>query len=122
VRKRIRLQRQPRPLSQRGAPMPLAPAASCGTTNLTLGQPATMSSTGNASFPSPAAVDGRMGTGWSSVFSDRRWPQAAVSATVTARDLAREDTTANAWIATAVRDSTHRPLRGAGRTSWKGRP
>jgi beta-glucosidase len=55
------------------AAAPAARAATCGTTNLALNQPATASSTENASFPASAAVDGNGGTRWSSAFSDPQW-------------------------------------------------
>jgi hypothetical protein len=55
------------------AAVPAARAATCGTTNLALNQPATASSTDNASFPASAAVDGNTGTRWSSAFSDPQW-------------------------------------------------
>jgi len=55
------------------AAVPAARAATCGTTNLALNQPATTSSTENASFPASAAVDGNTGTRWSSAFSDPQW-------------------------------------------------
>ena len=45
----------------------------CGTTNVALNQPATASSTENASFPASDAVDGNTGTRWSSAFSDPQW-------------------------------------------------
>jgi F5/8 type C domain/Beta-1,3-glucanase/Putative Ig domain len=48
-------------------------AASCGTTNLALNQPATASSIQSASFPASAAVDGNLGTRWASAFSDPQW-------------------------------------------------
>jgi hypothetical protein len=48
---------------------------SCGTANAALNQPATASSTENASFPASAAVDGNTGTRWSSAFSDPQWLQ-----------------------------------------------
>jgi hypothetical protein len=57
------------------ATVPLASAASCGSTNLALGQPATASSTQNSSFPASDAVDGNTGTRWSSAFSDPQWLQ-----------------------------------------------
>jgi beta-glucosidase len=57
------------------AAVPAARAATCGTTNLALNQPATASSTENASFPASAAVDGNTGTRWSSAFSDPQWLQ-----------------------------------------------
>src|SRR5258705_395935 len=57
------------------AAAPAARAATCGPTNLALNQPATASSTENASFPASAAVDGNTGTRWSSAFSDPQWLQ-----------------------------------------------
>jgi hypothetical protein len=52
-----------------------ASAASCGTTNVAVGRPATASSTENAGFPASNAVDGNAGTRWSSAFSDPQWIQ-----------------------------------------------
>src|SRR5258708_34117113 len=49
--------------------------AGCGTTNVALNQPATASSTQNATFPASAAVDGNSGTRWSSAASDPQWLQ-----------------------------------------------
>jgi hypothetical protein len=57
------------------AAAPAARAATCGTTNLAPNQPATASSTENASFPASASVDGNAGTRWSSAFSDPQWLQ-----------------------------------------------
>ncbi len=45
----------------------------CGTTNVALNQPATASSVQSTSFPASAAVDGNLGTRWSSAFSDPQW-------------------------------------------------
>jgi hypothetical protein len=47
----------------------------CGTANAALNQPATASSTENASFPASNAVDGNTATRWSSAFSDPQWIQ-----------------------------------------------
>ncbi|SBT42009.1 discoidin domain-containing protein [Micromonospora narathiwatensis] len=44
-------------------------------TNAALGRPATASSTENAGFPATAAVDGNLGTRWSSAASDPQWLQ-----------------------------------------------
>ncbi|MFE9425266.1 discoidin domain-containing protein [Kitasatospora sp. NPDC006697] len=55
-----------------------APAAgsSCGTTDAAQGRPATASSSENpGAFPASAAVDGNLGTRWSSAFSDPQWLQ-----------------------------------------------
>src|SRR5690349_12201684 len=60
-----------------------APAgrASAAATLLSQGQPATASSTENASFPASAAVDGNTGTRWSSAFSDPQWLQVDLGGT-----------------------------------------
>jgi hypothetical protein len=51
-----------------------ASAATCGTTDIALNQPATASSYENqAVYPASAAVDGNTGTRWSSAFSDPQW-------------------------------------------------
>ncbi|MGC8823759.1 MAG: cellulase family glycosylhydrolase [Bacteroidales bacterium] len=42
-------------------------------TNLALNKPITVSSTESAALPGSAAVDGNMGTRWSSVYSDPQW-------------------------------------------------
>ncbi|MDN3354777.1 ricin-type beta-trefoil lectin domain protein [Actinomadura sp. DC4] len=47
----------------------------CSTTNLAQGKTATASSAESASFPAPNAVDGDLGTRWSSAFSDPQWLQ-----------------------------------------------
>ncbi len=47
----------------------------CGTTDAALSQPATASSAQNAGTPASAAVDGNLGTRWSSAFSDPQWLQ-----------------------------------------------
>jgi hypothetical protein len=47
--------------------------SACGTTDAALSQPATASSTENASFPAANAVDGNTATRWSSSFSDPQW-------------------------------------------------
>ena len=53
----------------------IAAASGCGTTDAALNQPASASSTQNASFPAADAVDGNTGTRWSSAFSDPQWLQ-----------------------------------------------
>ncbi len=60
-----------------------AAAASCGTTNLALNQPATASSVQSSSFPASAAVDGNSGTRWSSAFSDPQWLEVDLGSTQT---------------------------------------
>ncbi len=52
-------------------------------TLLSQGQPATASSTENASFPASAAVDGNTGTRWSSAFSDPQWLEVDLGSTAT---------------------------------------
>ena len=56
-------------------------AAACGTTNLALNHPATASSLENAGFPASAAVDGNLGTRWSSAFSDPQWLEVDLGST-----------------------------------------
>src|ERR1017187_6483650 len=56
--------------------VPAASAATCGTTNL-----APASSTENAGPPASAAVDGNLGTRWSSAFSDPQWLQVDLGST-----------------------------------------
>jgi NedA-like, galactose-binding domain/F5/8 type C domain/Putative Ig domain len=60
-----------------------ASAASCGTTNLALGHPATASSTESSAYPASNAVDGNTGTRWSSAFSDPQWIQIDLGSTQT---------------------------------------
>jgi hypothetical protein len=60
-----------------------APAAACGTTNLALSKTATASSLENAGFPASAAVDGNLGTRWSSAFSDPQWLEVDLGSTQT---------------------------------------
>jgi hypothetical protein len=64
-----------------GAVASAAPAAACGTTNLALNHPATASSLENAGFPASAAVDGNLGTRWSSAFSDPQWLEVDLGST-----------------------------------------
>jgi hypothetical protein len=60
---------------------PTAAAASCGTTNLALNKTATASSLENGSFSASAAVDGNLGTRWSSAFSDPQWLEVDLGST-----------------------------------------
>ncbi len=53
----------------------------CGTTNVALNHPATASSLENATFPASNAVDGNLGTRWSSAFSDPQWLQVDLGST-----------------------------------------
>jgi len=53
----------------------------CPTTNLAQGKTATASSQESAAFPAPNAVDGNLGTRWSSAFSDPQWLQVDLGAT-----------------------------------------
>ena len=57
-------------------------------TLLSQGHPATASSTENGSFPATAAVDGNLGTRWSSAFSDPQWLQVDLGATHTISQVA----------------------------------
>jgi hypothetical protein len=54
-----------------------------GTTLLSQGKTATASSSENASFTAPNAVDGNTGTRWSSAFSDPQWLQVDLGASHT---------------------------------------
>ena len=63
------------------AAMPAASAATCGTTNLALNKTATASSLENAGFPASNAVDGSLGTRWSSAFSDPQWLEVDLGST-----------------------------------------
>jgi len=60
-----------------------ATTASAADTLLSQGRPATASSTENAGTPASAAVDGDVGTRWSSAFSDPQWIQVDLGATAT---------------------------------------
>jgi hypothetical protein len=53
----------------------------CPTTNLAQGKTATTSSIESASFPASSAVDGNLGTRWSSGFSDPQWLQVDLGST-----------------------------------------
>jgi hypothetical protein len=59
-------------------------------TLLSQGQPATASSTENATFPASAAVDGNTGTRWSSAFSDPQWLQVDLGSTATVSQVVLE--------------------------------
>jgi hypothetical protein len=58
-------------------------SGACGTINLALNKTATASSTENAGFPAANAVDGNIGTRWSSAFSDPQWLQVDLGSTQT---------------------------------------
>ncbi len=58
------------------------PPAGCGTTDAAQGRPATASSTENAGTPASAAVDGNIGTRWSSAFTDPQWLQVDLGSSV----------------------------------------
>ncbi|HEY4021823.1 MAG TPA: beta-1,3-glucanase family protein [Pseudonocardiaceae bacterium] len=73
-----------------------AVAATCGTSNVALNQPATASSTENSSFPASAAVDGNTGTRWSSAFSDPQWLQVDLGSTQTVCEVTLDWETASA--------------------------
>jgi F5/8 type C domain/Ricin-type beta-trefoil lectin domain/Putative Ig domain len=55
----------------------------CGTTNVALNKTATASSEQSASFPPQDAVDGNLGTRWSSAFSDPQWLEVDLGSTQT---------------------------------------
>ncbi|MEZ0109638.1 hypothetical protein ABH920_003652 [Catenulispora sp. EB89] len=59
----------------------LGSGGGCSTANAALNQPATASSLENATFPASAAVDGNLGTRWSSQFSDPQWLQVDLGST-----------------------------------------
>src|SRR6266498_3627532 len=58
------------------------PAAAAGPL-ISQGKPVTASSSESAAFPATAAVDGNLGTRWSSAFSDPQWLQVDLGATYT---------------------------------------
>jgi hypothetical protein len=53
----------------------------CSTTNLAQGRTATASSTESVAFPASSAVDGNLGTRWSSGFNDPQWLQVDLGST-----------------------------------------
>ncbi|MCO6011312.1 discoidin domain-containing protein [Actinoallomurus purpureus] len=56
-------------------------AGGCSTTNMAQGKTATASSTESVAFPAQDAVDGNLGTRWSSAFSDPQWLQVDLGGT-----------------------------------------
>ncbi|KQY46869.1 discoidin domain-containing protein [Cellulomonas sp. Root137] len=56
-------------------PTPTPTAGTCGTANVAQGKTATASTTENGGTPASAAVDGNLGTRWSSTFADAQWWQ-----------------------------------------------
>jgi Beta-glucanase/Beta-glucan synthetase len=76
---------------------------------LSQGKPATASSTESAAFPASAAVDGNMGTRWSSAFSDPQWLQVDLgsSATLTQVVLNWEAAYATAYQIQVSNDATN---------------
>jgi hypothetical protein len=86
-----------------------ASRASAAATLLSQGQPATASSTENASFPASAAVDGNTGTRWSSAFSDPQWLQVDLgsSASITQVVLQWEAAYATAFQIQTSSDGTN---------------
>ncbi|MFF5081336.1 DUF1996 domain-containing protein [Actinoplanes sp. NPDC000266] len=58
-------------------------SASAADALISQGKPATASSTESAAFPASNAVDGNLGTRWSSAFSDPQWLQVDLGATAT---------------------------------------
>ncbi|MEV6862182.1 discoidin domain-containing protein [Streptosporangium subroseum] len=59
----------------------VVPAMAAAPVLLSQGKPATASSSEVAAFPAPSAVDGNLGTRWSSAFSDPQWIQIDLGAT-----------------------------------------
>ncbi|GAA0454569.1 hypothetical protein Ade02nite_03040 [Paractinoplanes deccanensis] len=57
--------------------------ASAADSVISQGKPVTASSTESAAFPASNAVDGNLGTRWSSAFSDPQWLQVDLGATAT---------------------------------------
>jgi hypothetical protein len=88
------------------ATAPLASAASCGSTNLAAGRPATASSTESARFPASAAVDGNTSTRWTSAFSDPQWLQV--------------DLGSSQWWPAPTPPGVRAAAYRESRTSWKG--
>jgi hypothetical protein len=60
-----------------------ARAATCGTANVALHQPATASSVQGPSWPASDATDGNLATRWSSAFSDPQWLEVDLGTTQT---------------------------------------
>ncbi|SNY50208.1 DUF1996 domain-containing protein [Paractinoplanes atraurantiacus] len=58
-------------------------SASAADALISQGKPVTASSTESAAFPASNAVDGNLGTRWSSAFSDPQWLQVDLGATAT---------------------------------------
>lgn len=56
-------------------PTPTPTPGTCGTANVAQGKTATASTTENGGTPASAAVDGNLGTRWSSTFADAQWWQ-----------------------------------------------
>jgi beta-glucanase (GH16 family) len=63
--------------------VPTGPTASAAGSLLSQGRPVTASSSESAAFPPAAAVDGNLGTRWSSQFSDPQWIQVDLGARAT---------------------------------------
>ncbi|WP_194911567.1 discoidin domain-containing protein [Catenulispora rubra] len=73
--------------------------STCGTTDAALNHTATASSLENATLPASNAVDGNLGTRWSSQFSDPQWLQVDLGATrsICGVQLAWETASAKAY-------------------------
>ncbi|MEZ0111570.1 hypothetical protein ABH920_005588 [Catenulispora sp. EB89] len=76
-----------------------AGGGTCGTTDAALNRPATASSLENATLPASNAVDGNLGTRWSSQFSDPQWLQVDLGSTrsICGVQLAWETASAKAY-------------------------
>ena len=82
----------------------------CGTTNIALNQPATASSTQDATdFPAADAVDGNLGTRWSSAFTDPQWLEVDLGSTqnICQVDLDWETAYATAFQIQTSNDNTN---------------
>ncbi len=64
-------------------PTATATSTTCGTTNIALNKPATSSSNENVGTTPNLAVDGNLGTRWSSAYSDPQWIQIDLGASYT---------------------------------------
>ncbi|SBT46056.1 discoidin domain-containing protein [Micromonospora narathiwatensis] len=87
----------------------VTPAASAADPLLSQGRPVTASSVQNASFPASAAVDGDLGTRWSSAAADPQWIRVDLGATATISQVALNWETAYATayqIQVSADDST----------------
>ncbi|GII33732.1 DUF1996 domain-containing protein [Planotetraspora mira] len=70
-----------------GASAVFLPRAEAAAPPLSQGHPVTASSTENGGSPASAAVDGNLGTRWSSAFADPQWLQVDLGATATVNQV-----------------------------------